>query len=276
MFNALSAGYAVLAREESPIRHMVLLSDGVPTDRGPWKTLVTEATKQKMTLSTVSIGFDTEMRMMSRLASWGRGKTWSANHPREIPQVVTLDTQRVVKKRDKRGEDAEQAPKKPKPEPKPPPEKPEPPVEPQEPPPPPQRQPILLDPSAPREAFRGLEPDALPHVSGVEEGKPRHAAWVAARAGKPESPDGEGPGAASPGDGGDAKDAGTGTPLLAYSRIGLGTSAALMVDPESGSGQDLRESPEFSRILAQIVRSVLPDVGRESFVLEHGVSGHRS
>jgi len=268
MFNALSAGYAVLAREESPIRHMVLLSDGQPTDRGPWRTLVTEATKQKMTLSTVSIGFDTEMRMMSRLASWGRGKTWSANHPRDIPQVVTLDTQRVVQKRDKRGKDAEQERKKPK-QPKPPVEKPEPPQEqkPQGPPPPPQQQPILLDPSAPMEAFRGLDQDALPQVSGVEEGKPRHAAWVAARAGKPETKDG------SDGGDGDAQEAQKGTPLLAYWRVGLGTSAALMVDPESGSGQGLRESPELSRILAQTVRSVLPDVGREAFVLEHRVSG---
>jgi hypothetical protein len=91
-------------------------------------------------------------------------------------------------------------------------------------------------------------PDAdLPEVAGVEEGRPRFASWVAARAG----PDGP--------------------PLLAYGRVGLGTAAALAVDPEAPSAQGLREHREFPRLMAQLLRSILPDAPVEPLALERAV-----
>jgi len=232
MFAALEKAYALLGREESPIRHIVLVSDGRPTDTGRWKDLVTKGKEDKVTLSSVGIGFDIDRRLLARLTSWGHGTYWSVVDAKEIPQVVTQDTRRVVQARDERGEDAERAApekdeRKPEPE-----ERTEPETAMPAPKPPP-GVPVRLEAAAPRGMFKGADEAKLPEVAGVEEGEPRFAAWVAARAGD--------------------------APLVAYRRTGLGTSGALMVDPESRGGRALREHEDFPRWMAQLVRSVLPD-----------------
>jgi hypothetical protein len=104
--------------------------------------------------------------------------------------------------------------------------------------------PIVPQPAAPREMLKGIPDAELPKVHGFEEGKPRFASWVAATAGT------------------------DGPPLLAYWRVGLGTAAALTVDPEAPG--ELRDHRDLPRLLAQLVRSVLPDAGRAPLVLEQG------
>jgi Mg-chelatase subunit ChlD len=244
MFAALKTAYALLDKEKSPIRHLVLISDGVPTDSGRWRDLVLGGRANKITLSCVGIGFEVDRRHLGRLASWGHGQLWSVVHAHEIPQVVTQDTMRVVRTRNERGKDAERnAPQKEKPEKKPekePEKKPEPkkPTRTDE---PLKGVPVQLEASAPRGMFKGIEQEKLPEVAAVEEGKPRFASWVAAQA--------------------------DGKPMLVYRRVGLGTSGALMVDPESRGGHALREHPEFPRMMAQLVRSILPDRPSETLQL---------
>jgi len=245
MFHGLAAAYEVMRREETPIRHVVLVSDGRPTDSGPWRDLVTKMSSEKITLSCVGIGMDLDTHLLGQLSKWGRGQIWHAR-PDQIPQVITQDTLRVVKARGRRGEDAERA----RPDEEEPPEErpPERPPEPRpEPPPPPAAVAIVAERGAPREMLKGLEDPELPRVAAVEEGKPRFASWVAARAGA------------------------DGPPLLAYWRIGLGTAAALAIDVEAPELAELREHPEFGRLMAQLVRSVLPDTRAEPFVLDHRV-----
>jgi len=244
MFAALDAGYRILEREPSPIRHLVLLSDGRSTDDGRWKDLVTSMAERKITLSTIAIGFDVDPIRMNRLAEWGGGTCWSANHAHEVPQIVTLDARRVVGARDRRGRDAERpAPEREEPRETPAPEPP------RESPAPRAAVRLVPDPTVPREAFRGLEDDALPEVASPERGRPRFLAWVAARAGD------------------------DGPPALAYWRYGLGTVAALTVDPEAASERALREHAELARIVAQLFRSLLPDAPRDPFEFRHEVRG---
>jgi hypothetical protein len=178
---------------------------------------------------------------------------WMASHPSRVPQVVTQDTLRIVEARNRRGKDAERS--KPKPDK---PDKPDKPKPPEPPDPakdpkarPAQTLPIRPDAGAPREMFLGLKDEQLPEVAGVEESKLRFAAWTAARAGE------------------------GGPPLVAYARMGLGTSAALMVDPEAAGGKTLREHEEFTRITGQLLRSILPDVRGEPFVLETRQDGEQ-
>jgi len=241
MYAALKSAYALLDKEKSPIRHLVLISDGESTDNGPWLDLVVGGASRKITLSAVGIGFQVDRRHLGRLSTWGKGKSWSVVHASEIPQVVTQDTLRVVRTRNERGKDAERSagkdePKKKDPEPEPEPKDPAS----EKPPTPPERVPgvaLRTDPSAPREMFKGIPDEELPEVSGVEPSKPRFASWVAASAGEGEEE----------------------SPVVAYRRFGIGTSAALLLDPESRGAQALREHAEFSKLMAQLVRSILPD-----------------
>jgi hypothetical protein len=55
--------------------------------------------------------------------------------------------------------------------------------------------------------------------------------------------------------------------------LGLGTAAALTVDPEAPAEAELRAYEDLPRLMAQLLRSVLPDAGREPFVLQHGIVG---
>jgi len=241
MFGALSLAHETVAQETSPIRHVVLITDGRETVElaARWRDLVLTMTKEKITVSTVGIGMDVDSHLLGKLAQWGEGKYWLAQ-PHEIPQVVTQDTRRVVEARDRRGKDAEKPSReKPKPDQTPPP-RPEHP----EPPPPPAAVPIVMEAGAPRDMFEGVADADLPEVAGVEEGKPRFGSWVTARAGD------------------------QGPPLLAYGRVGLGTAAVLAVDPEAPASRALREHAEFSRLAGQLARSLLPDAPAEPFLVQ--------
>ncbi|HEX5137127.1 MAG TPA: VWA domain-containing protein [Planctomycetota bacterium] len=247
MFQALELAYAVMHEETTPIRHVVLITDGRSSDDGKWRDLLATMTREGITLSTVGIGFDVDSPMLATLAKWGQGRPMLAL-PHEVPQVVTQDTQRIVTARGERGKDAERAPpdeKPEEPEPEPPTREPPPPP----PPPPPAALAIVPEPGAPLDMLKGFEEDELPKVAAPEEGKLRFAAWVAARAGD------EGP------------------PLLAYFRLGLGTAAVLTVDPESPVETGLRGSRELPRLLAQLLRSVLPDASPEPFVIQRATDG---
>ncbi len=254
MFAALEGALKVMRAEPSPIRHVVLLSDGLPSDEGRWRDLLRAMTGEKITLSSVGIGWDFDKQFLLRLSQWGRGKYWSANHPTDIPQVVTQDTLRVVEARDDKRRDAERArPRKDK-EPeenKPPPPTPKDPTPPQ-PPTPPQAAPIVANPAVPREMLAGVEDDRLPAVAGFEEGKLRFSAWSAALAGI------------------------DGPPLLSYWRVGLGRVAVFAADPEADATQALRNHEEFSRLMAQLVRSVLPDASREPIAVTARFAWDRS
>lgn len=247
MFAALQLASEVMRREPSPIRHIVLLSDGIATDEGRWRDLITGMAEEKITLSSVGIGFRIDDRL-PQFARWGQGKYWSAEAS-EIPQVVTQDTLRIVEARDRRGKDAERPVEPPPPRPEPPsPPAPAPPETPAKPPP---GAPLVAEAGAPRDALKGIADADLPEVTGVEEGTLRLGAWTAARAG-PEGP-----------------------PVIAYRRIGLGTSAALTVDPEATLSMGLASHPEFPRLVAQLLRSVLPDVAAEPLALAWAREGGR-
>ncbi|MFB3067100.1 MAG: VWA domain-containing protein, partial [Planctomycetota bacterium] len=251
MFAALKLSSRLMDEETTPIRHVVLLTDGDSTDNGPWRDLTSAMVKKKITISTVEIGFVDTRRLLPRLANWGHGRWWRASNPREIPEIITQDTMRVVKVRDRWGDDAERpAPEDPEPEPPPPERDPEP----EEPPPPEavERARLIADPAAPREALRGIPDAGAPEVANFEQGTLRFASWTAARGGE------------------------DGPPVLVYRRIGLGTAAALAFDPEGPHNGALREHPAFPQLMAQIVRSLIPDVSKDPWSVRAEVRPERA
>jgi len=96
IFVALREAYAVIRKEKSGIKHVILISDGQDLLAG-FKKLILRMVGERITLSTVGVGNDYEPRLLGPLARWGRGRFYPANDPRELPQVVTMDTRRVIK-----------------------------------------------------------------------------------------------------------------------------------------------------------------------------------
>ncbi len=95
IFVALKEAYAGIREEKSGIKHVILVSDGQDLLAG-FRKLITRMVRDRITISTVGVGNDYEPRLLGSLARWGRGRFYPANDPRELPRVVTLDTQRVI------------------------------------------------------------------------------------------------------------------------------------------------------------------------------------
>src|SRR5205814_732274 len=141
---ALETAGRVMRAEASPIRHVVLLTDGVDTKTigGYFGSVASEMAAAGITVTTVGLGYSIDERALKDLARQGGGRYLYAPTARELPRILTRDTRTVLDARDEkaaekarideRGKKASKPPepKSPKPPPKPPPSSPPPPLPP--------------------------------------------------------------------------------------------------------------------------------------------------
>lgn len=172
IYRALKAAQAVMRAETNPIRHVILLTDGRDTKSDVYGALPGELAAEKITLTTVGLGYSIDERSLKELARLAGGVFRYAPTARELPRILTRDTQVVL---NARGEAAERArldprakepptlplPPKPAPPALPPP-KPTPPKPPAPPPPGADRRPLLR--LRPHDAVAGLVSADLPVV----------------------------------------------------------------------------------------------------------------
>jgi hypothetical protein len=92
---ALQEARRALLRENTAVRHIIVLSDGETSVFG-LKEAVEDLVRDGATLSTVGIGGGFDARVLGALAAWGKGRTYAAVDPKVLPRIVTLDTRRVV------------------------------------------------------------------------------------------------------------------------------------------------------------------------------------
>lgn len=230
---ALRIGYRAISEERCPIRHVILLTDGV-TRPAVFRELVEAGTAQGITLSTVAIGDGADTQLLALLAGWGRGRLYPATDPERLPQVVTVDTRRfaVAPREEKERRLAEDvavppegtagAPTEPGPEP----------------PGPPSPDPVAA-PRVPRvvraAAFlRGLERETWPALRHAEPIRPRGPATAPLLF--------DGLGAA-----------------FVVGRSGEGRVALVAADVATDAAVELWAWPESGRAFAQLVRSLAPD-----------------
>jgi Mg-chelatase subunit ChlD len=90
MYPAIRAARDALRQVEAKVKHVIVLSDG-QTDPGAFQTLVTGMAAEKITVSTVAIGRDADLEIMRNIAAWGRGRSYTAQDPYSIPQILTAE-----------------------------------------------------------------------------------------------------------------------------------------------------------------------------------------
>ncbi|MBX0326081.1 VWA domain-containing protein [Oscillochloris sp. ZM17-4] len=92
---ALSVGLPALAQQPSEVRHAVLLTDGrsFSNNFGSYQRLVETARAQKITLSTIAIGEDSDTALLDQLAQWGGGRYYYAGRPEDIPRLTLLESE---------------------------------------------------------------------------------------------------------------------------------------------------------------------------------------
>jgi len=91
MFPALQEAARVLMAEKSPLRHLIVLTDGL-TNAGDFQALVTALQRQKITVSTVAVGEDADATLLANLARWGGGRAYATNDPRDVPRILLTET----------------------------------------------------------------------------------------------------------------------------------------------------------------------------------------
>jgi len=90
IYPALKEAYEALLAVRARARHVILLSDGqtLPED---FQGLVTSMAKARMTVSSVSLGPEADVRLLSSIAAWGGGRSYPVLDAREIPAIFVKE-----------------------------------------------------------------------------------------------------------------------------------------------------------------------------------------
>jgi hypothetical protein len=96
MFPALEDAFLALQRVDAARKHVIVLSDG-RTEEADFQTLVETMIQADISVSTVSIGKDSDKELMEAIAMWGGGRSYYTDDPTNIPNIFTGETKIVTK-----------------------------------------------------------------------------------------------------------------------------------------------------------------------------------
>ncbi|MBI2163689.1 MAG: VWA domain-containing protein [candidate division NC10 bacterium] len=96
LFPPLKEAYQAIYDRQALLRHVLVLSDGEVTV-ADFAGLVRRMQKDKITVSSVAIGKDSDVRFMTDLSRWGRGRFYYTEDVYSIPRILTLETQLASK-----------------------------------------------------------------------------------------------------------------------------------------------------------------------------------
>ena len=91
LYKALVEARRAIVGKEAAIKHVIVLSDGL-TDKADFQSLVQQMAAAGVTVSTVSVGNDADVKLMAEIAREGKGRGYVALDPQTIPQIFTTET----------------------------------------------------------------------------------------------------------------------------------------------------------------------------------------
>jgi Mg-chelatase subunit ChlD len=96
LFPPLKEAYQTIYDRKALLRHVLVLSDGEVTV-ADFAGLIRRMQQDKITVSSVAIGKDSDVRFMTDLSRWGRGRFYYTEDIYSIPRILTLETQLASK-----------------------------------------------------------------------------------------------------------------------------------------------------------------------------------
>lgn len=91
IYNALRASHRGIRGGDAAVKHVILLSDGI-SSTADFPRIIQELRADHITLTTVSIGSDSDRYTMERLAKEGGGRYYETDKAEAIPQIFTRET----------------------------------------------------------------------------------------------------------------------------------------------------------------------------------------
>jgi uncharacterized membrane protein len=92
----MELGFSKLSGTPAKLKHMILLTDGVSTP-GPFFELTSQMAQERITVSTVAVGSDSDTKLLEQIAGWGNGRYYFTDNPQSIPQIFARETMTASK-----------------------------------------------------------------------------------------------------------------------------------------------------------------------------------
>ena len=93
VFPALSVAFDAVKDSEARYKHVILMTDGQSCCGGDYGGLAERMRSANVTLSTIAVGGDADTALLSSLAKEGDGRYYFAEHARDIPRLMTRETE---------------------------------------------------------------------------------------------------------------------------------------------------------------------------------------
>jgi hypothetical protein len=246
---ALDLAREIFRGQQLQIKHCVLLSDGY-SKLGGIKGRVETLVHEGVTLSTVGVGQSVDVGQLSDMAAKGRGKYLPAYSAESIPQIITIEAERVVTTSGARRpfeievkKDEEPSLPPPAP-PKPEPEKPKETL-------PPEDAPRIATPLRagwPAAYLKGVHPELTQGVFEWHKVDPAPHAWV-------------------------SLSTKTGDPIAVHTYAGFGRLIALTVPLQGAAPGPLVNWDDFANFTSQMVRFLTPSTRPERLQMRVDAAG---
>lgn len=92
IYPGLQMAYEALKEASTKLKHVILLTDGVSAFGGNYAALAEEMKARDITMTTVAVGYDSDVALLEWLAKIGRGRYYFTNDFTTIPKIVTRET----------------------------------------------------------------------------------------------------------------------------------------------------------------------------------------
>ena len=95
IFPAVEQAYLALRSTKARAKHVVVLSDGrsLPDDH---ETLVRKMAAAHITVSSIAVGPAADRELLHNMAVWGKGRDYSVQNARELPEVFVKEAKNAV------------------------------------------------------------------------------------------------------------------------------------------------------------------------------------
>jgi hypothetical protein len=93
IFPAMSMAFDAIKQSDARYKHVILMTDGMSCCGGNYTDLLDRMRAANVTLSTIAIGGDADQQLLSQLAKQGDGRYYFADHARDIPRLMTRETE---------------------------------------------------------------------------------------------------------------------------------------------------------------------------------------
>jgi len=97
LYLALEEAHRVMRGERAKVKHLIALSDGLTEGEKNFDPLTARIAADGITMSTVAMGADADLRLMARLAELGKGRYYHTDDPRNVPRILTSETMTITR-----------------------------------------------------------------------------------------------------------------------------------------------------------------------------------